>query len=45
MQTTEKITALFDLDGVILDTETQYSHFWHAVGQQYLGMDALEGRI
>lgn len=45
MQTTEKITALFDLDGVILDTETQYSHFWHAVGQQYLGMDDLEGRI
>lgn len=45
MQSTETITALFDLDGVILDTETQYSLFWHAIGQQYLGMDDLEGRI
>lgn len=45
MQSAETITALFDLDGVILDTETQYSLFWHAIGQQYLGMDDLEGRI
>lgn len=24
--------ALFDLDGVLIDTETQYSHFWQAIG-------------
>ncbi|MBQ7442892.1 MAG: HAD family phosphatase [Bacteroidaceae bacterium] len=27
--------ALFDLDGVVLDTETQYSRFWGAVGRDY----------
>lgn len=27
--------ALFDLDGVIIDTETQYSKFWQAIGQTY----------
>lgn len=28
--------ALFDLDGVIIDTESQYSIFWAGIGQQYL---------
>lgn len=28
-------TALFDLDGVIIDTETQYSRFWQAIGHTY----------
>lgn len=28
--------ALFDLDGVIIDTESQYSIFWASIGQQYL---------
>lgn len=28
--------ALFDLDGVIIDTESQYSVFWASIGQQYL---------
>lgn len=27
--------ALFDLDGVILDTETQYSDFWNGIGRSY----------
>lgn len=30
------IAALFDLDGVIIDTETQYSAFWGAIGKKYL---------
>ncbi|MBR7028461.1 MAG: HAD family phosphatase [Bacteroidaceae bacterium] len=27
------MTILFDLDGVLLDTEPQYSAFWHQVGK------------
>ncbi|MGM9735950.1 MAG: HAD family hydrolase [Candidatus Cryptobacteroides sp.] len=27
--------ALFDLDGVILDTETDYTSFWNGVGKEY----------
>ena len=29
---------LFDLDGVILDTEPQYTRHWNAVGEKYLGL-------
>lgn len=31
----DKKAALFDLDGVILDTESQYSAFWGSVGKRY----------
>lgn len=27
--------ALFDLDGVVIDTESQYSLFWGSIGRQY----------
>lgn len=27
--------ALFDLDGVVLDTESQYSTFWGSIGRDY----------
>lgn len=37
--------VLFDFDGVVVDTETQYSVFWHRMGADYLGMDDLEMRI
>lgn len=37
--------VLFDFDGVVVDTETQYSVFWHRIGADYLGMDDLETRI
>lgn len=30
------IAALFDLDGVIIDTEPQYSVFWDKTGAEYL---------
>ena len=36
--------ALFDLDGVIMDTESQYSIFWNAMGKEYLGLEDF-GRI
>lgn len=45
MNNTNTIAALFDFDGVVVDTETQYSRFWHETGVEYLGMDDLEGRI
>ncbi len=32
----EAIAALFDLDGVIVDTEAQYSKFWSEIGRQYI---------
>ena len=39
------MAVLFDFDGVVMDTETQYSRFWHQIGAEYLGMDNLEGQI
>ncbi len=30
-----KIAALFDLDGVLIDTEGRYSAFWASVGKDY----------
>lgn len=31
--------ALFDFDGVIVDTESQYTVFWDRVGLQHLGIE------
>lgn len=45
MDTTKTMAALFDFDGVVMDTETQYSQFWHRMGKDYLGMGDLEGRV
>ncbi len=45
MDTAKTIAVLFDFDGVVVDTETQYSVFWHKMGVDYLGMDDLEGRV
>lgn len=33
---TTTMAALFDFDGVIMDTETQYTVFWNAQGFKYL---------
>ena len=32
-----KSAALFDLDGVVIDTEGQYTLFWDMIGRQHLG--------
>jgi HAD superfamily hydrolase (TIGR01509 family) len=37
MERIQSMAALFDLDGVVLDTETQYTHFWDEQGLKYLG--------
>ena len=38
--------ALFDMDGVIFDTEPQYTQFWKEIGRKYhLGIDDFELRI
>lgn len=29
--------ALFDFDGVIMDTESQYTYFWNLMGEKYSG--------
>ena len=36
-----KRALLFDFDGVIADTESQYSVFWEEIGKKYLGTDGL----
>lgn len=36
MNTKKAIAALFDFDGVIMDTETQYTIFWDEQGRKYL---------
>ena len=38
MDTNKPIAALFDLDGVVLDTESQYTVFWDEQGMKYLGI-------
>lgn len=35
MNPTKCIAALFDFDGVVVDTETQYSIFWNEQGRKY----------
>lgn len=35
MNQTKPIAALFDFDGVVMDTETQYTIFWNKVGEIY----------
>lgn len=35
MNTNKQIAALFDLDGVVLDTESQYTIFWKKQGDAY----------
>ena len=30
-----KLTFLFDCDGVVLDTESQYSAIWEQIGKKY----------
>ena len=45
MTETKNIAVLFDFDGVVVDTETQYSIFWHKMGVDYLGMEDLESRV
>lgn len=35
MNVTKCIAALFDFDGVVMDTESQYSIFWNAQGRIY----------
>ncbi len=36
---------LFDLDGVIVDTEGQYTLFWDSIGETYLGETGLSAKI
>lgn len=37
--------VLFDFDGVIVDTETQYSLFWNKIGLDYLGDAGFGDRV
>lgn len=37
--------ALFDFDGVVADTESQYTVFWNSIGLEYLGIEDFCHRI
>ncbi len=39
------MTVLFDLDGVITDTEPQYKVFWDRMGLEYLGIEDFQFMI
>lgn len=45
MDTTKKIAVLFDLDGVILDTETQYTVLWDEQGRKHLNREGFGREI
>lgn len=45
MNSTKGIAVLFDFDGVVMDTETQYSVFWNEQGRKYHPEIADFGRI
>jgi len=45
MEKERKIAALFDMDGVVLDTETQYSVFWNRIGLETLGIANFDALI
>lgn len=45
MDTTKCIAALFDFDGVVMDTETQYTLFWNEIGEKYFPQYPEFGRI
>lgn len=45
MDTTKKIAALFDFDGVVVDTEPQYTVFWDKQGLKYLSDKDFGRRI
>lgn len=45
MNTTKTISVLFDFDGVIMDTETQYTVFWNEQGRKYLDEEDFGRRI
>lgn len=45
MDTMQTIAALFDFDGVIMDTETQYTLFWDEQGRKYLGQEDFGRQI
>jgi len=45
MKEEKRKAVLFDLDGVVLDTETQYTLFWDKQGEKYLGIKNFCCRI
>ena len=37
--------ALFDFDGVVMDTEPQYTIFWDRMGKEYFGVESFAATI
>lgn len=45
MNMANKVSVLFDFDGVIMDTESQYTVFWNEQGRKYLDEEDFGSRI
>jgi len=45
MDKKETIAVLFDFDGVVMDTETQYSVFWNELGLKYVNIENFDNKI
>lgn len=45
MDRLKSLADLFDLDGVIIDTETQYTQLWNAIGEHYLDRKEFGGVV
>ncbi len=45
MKRLSAVAALFDFDGVVMDTEPQYTIFWNEQGLKYLGKDNFGATI
>ena len=45
MKKTQSFAALFDLDGVVIDTESQYTVFWDKIGRDFLNIDGFGPKI
>ncbi len=41
----EKLAVLFDFDGVVVDTESQYTEFWNKIGKQYFPNQIDFGKV
>ena len=45
IKTCKNWAALFDFDGVVVDTETQYSYLWTQIGKEFFGDENFAAKV